>query len=384
MKILILGAGFGGLELATTLSDEFGDEHEVTLIDRSEGFVFGFSKLDVLFAKSTPSSVFHPYRDIDKPGLTFVRATIDSIDPEAKRVETDSGPFEGDILVVALGAEVDPGATPGLVEGGSEFYSVAGAFALRDKLAMFPGGRVVIGVTSTPFKCPPAPSEAALLMHDYLSSRGLRAASTISLVMPFGIPIPPSPDASSALLEAFVEHGIEWVPDRMVTALDPDAKLVLCSDGSTIPYDLFLGVPVHQAPSVVTESGMAVDGWIPVDPLTLETRFSDVFAVGDVTSVGTPKAGVFAEGQASVVAQRIISRLRSDESTVTYDGQGVCYLEFGQDRVGKVTVTFKSGQPPSGGMEGPSEAIAMDKQEFGTSRIQRWFDRPWPLDGGDR
>ena len=366
--------------MATALSDEFGDEHAVILIDKAEGFVFGFSKLDVMFGRATPSSVLHPYRDIDKPGLTFVRATVDSIDPVARRVETDGGAFEGDILVVALGAELHPGETPGLVEGGSEFYTVAGAFALRDELALFPGGRVVIGVTSTPFKCPPAPSETALLMHDYLSARGLRDVSTISLVMPFGIPIPPSPDASSALFDAFAERGIEWVPDRRVSGLDPGAKLAQCSDGSSIPYDLFLGVPVHRAPSAVTDSALAVDGWIPVDPLTLETRFPDVYAVGDVTSVGTPKAGVFAEGQAAVVARRIIFQLRGERSSDTYDGKGICYLEFGQDRVGKVSVTFLSGQAPAGGMEGPSEAIAADKKVFGTSRIQRWFDRPWALD----
>ncbi len=145
----------------------FGEAHEVVLIDKAEGFIFGFSKLDVLFGRTTPSAVFHPYRDIDKPGVTFVRATVTSIDPVAKRVETDVGPFESDVLVVALGADVDPAATPGLVEGGSEFYSLAGAFALRDVLAAFPGGDVVIGVTSTPFKCPPAPSETALLLHDY-------------------------------------------------------------------------------------------------------------------------------------------------------------------------------------------------------------------------
>jgi sulfide:quinone oxidoreductase len=235
MKILIQGAGFGGLELATALSAEFGDGHEAALIDKTEGFVFGFSKLDVMFGKFKPSSVFHPVCDIDEPGLHFVRATIDAIDPVAKRVETDASPFEGDVLVVALGADLDPGATPGLVEGGSEFYTVAGAFALRDEPALFAGGQVVIGVTSTPFKCPPAPSETALLMHDYLSARELRTTSTISLVMPFGIPIPPSPCASSALFDAIAERGIEWVPDLMVTGLDPGAKPVRCNDDSTAP-----------------------------------------------------------------------------------------------------------------------------------------------------
>ena len=379
MNILILGAGFGGLELATSLSDELGDEHEVTLIDKGEGFVFGFSKLDVMFNRAAPSDVFHPFRDVDKPGLTFVRATVESIDPVAKRVETDVGPFEADILVVALGADLDPAATPGLVEEGTEFYTVAGAFALRDVLAAFPGGRVVVGVTSTPFKCPPAPSETVLLMHDYLVERGLRAASTISLVMPFQIPIPPSPDASQALFAAFAERDIEWVPERMVTALDTDRKVAVCSDGSEIPYDLFLGVPVHRAPAAVIASALAVDGWIPVDPLTLETAFPAVFAVGDVTSVGTPKAGVFAEGQAAVVAAQITARIRDGGPPATYDGKGVCYLEFGHDLVRKVTVTFLSGEAPTGGLEGPSEAIAADKVAFGTSRVQRWFDRQWAV-----
>src|SRR6185437_9327119 len=121
--------------------------------------------------------------NIDKPGLRFVQTAIRSIDPTAKRVETDAGTFDGDIMVVALGADLDPSATPGLVEGGHEFYTVTGAFALRDVLANFQGGRVIVGVTSTPFKCPPAPSETALLMHDFLTDRGRRADSSISLVM---------------------------------------------------------------------------------------------------------------------------------------------------------------------------------------------------------
>ena len=208
----------------------------------------------------------------------------------------------GDVLVVALGADLDPTATPGLVEGGHEFYTVAGAFALRDVLAGFAGGRVIVAVTSTPFKCPPAPSETALLMDDYLRERGLRDRSPISLVMPMGVPIPPSPAASEALLVAFAARGIDWRPECLVRELDPARNVAVLSDGGEMPYDLFLGVPVHRAPVVVEQSGMTVDGWIPVNPLTLETQYPGVYAVGDVTSVGTPKAGVFAEGQATVVA----------------------------------------------------------------------------------
>src|SRR4051794_22521379 len=167
VRILVLGAGFGGLELTAQLSDELGDAVEVVLIDKAEGFVFGFSKLDVMFGRTVADAVVHPYRALVKPGVRFVQSTIRAIDPVARRVETDAGAFEADIVVVALGADLDPSATPGLVEGGHEFYTVPGAFALRDVLADFGGGRVIVGVTSTPFKCPPAPSETALLVHDY-------------------------------------------------------------------------------------------------------------------------------------------------------------------------------------------------------------------------
>ena len=309
MRVLVLGAGFGGLELTSRLSEEFGDGIEIVLIDKADGFIFGFSKLDVMFGRTSAAAVGHPYRDVVKPGVRFVQATITAIDPGQRRVETDAGPFDGDVLVVALGADLDPAATPGLLEGGHEFYTVPGAFALRDVLASFEGGHVLIGVTSTPFKCPPAPSETALLIHDFLQDRGLRDRSAISLVMPLGVPIPPSPQASEALLAAFADRDIRWRPGERVVSLDPARKAAVTTGGDEIAYDLFLGVPVHVAPEVIRESGMCADGWIPVDAATLQTRFPGVYAVGDCTSVGTPKAGVFAEGQARVVAAAIIGQL---------------------------------------------------------------------------
>jgi sulfide:quinone oxidoreductase len=379
MRIVVLGAGFGGLELTTRLSDELGQggEDEIVLVDRTEGFVFGFSKLDVMFGKAVADGVVHPYRDLVKPGVRFVQSTIRSIDPATRRVECDDETLEADVLVVALGADLHPDATPGLVEGGHEFYTEAGAFALRDVLASFDRGRVIVGVTSMPFKCPPAPSETALLLHDMLTARGVREQCTISLAMPMGVPIPPSPAASTALLVAFEERGIEWHPETLVQGLDPERQVALVAGGGELAYDLFLGVPVHRAPEVVVEAGLTVDGWIPVDPLTLETSFPGVYAVGDVTSVGTPKAGVFAEGQATVVADRIVAQAHGEDSTSTYDGYGMCYLEFGEDQVARVDVTFRSGQAPFGDLVGPSEDLTAAKATFGTDRVQRWFDRPW-------
>jgi sulfide:quinone oxidoreductase len=377
MRVLILGAGFGGLELASSLDAALGDDVEVTLVDKADGFVFGFSKLDVMFGRTTAEHVLHRYADLAPPGVRFVQTTVRAIDPVARRVETDAGPLDGDVLVVALGADLHPEETPGLVEAGHEFYTVAGAFAARDVLDRFEGGRVVVAVTSTPFKCPPAPSETALLVHDHLADRGLLDRSTVSLVMPLGAPIPPSPQASDALLAAFAERGIAWHPGTLVRELDPGTKVARTADGTELPFDLFLAVPVHRAPAVVVESGLTEDGWIPVDPLTLRTRFDDVYAVGDVTSVGTPKAGVFAEGQASVVAGQLVARVRGESDPATYDGRGICYLEFGGGEVGEVDVTFLSGQAPQGALQGPSLALATHKETFGADRARRWFGRDW-------
>ena len=377
MRVLVLGAGFGGLELTTRLSEEFGADVDVLLIDQADEFIFGFSKLDVMFGRTTPNAVRHHYRDLVKPGVRFLQTSIRAIDPDRRSVETDAGRFDADIMVVALGADLNPQATPGLVEGGHEFYTVDGAFSLAAVLSNFQGGRVVVGVTSTPFKCPPAPSETALLMHDYLVQRGLRERSEISLVMPLPVPIPPSPAASEALLDVFAERGIGWYPNRLIRALEPTRKVAQFSDGGEMAYDLFLGVPVHRVPAVVAESGMTVDGWIPVNPLTLETSYPGVFAVGDVTSVGTPKAGVFSERQAAVAADRIASRIRGALAGSEYDGYGMCYLEFGNEEVARVQVQFVSGQAPTGTYEAPSELLATDKARFGTSRIQRWFGREW-------
>jgi sulfide:quinone oxidoreductase len=235
----------------------------------------------------------------------------------------------------------------------------------------------VIGVCGKSFKCPPAPSETAFLLHDYLSEHGRRAETEISLVMPFGVPVPPSPDTSRAILEAFAERGIRFVKDSLVKALDPAHRVAILSDGSELAYDLFLGIPIHRVPQVVVESGLAAHphDWVPVNKRTLETKFSGVYAVGDVNGVGTAKAGVFAEGAARVVAAEIIAHIRGGASPDGYKGQGICYVEFGHNQVGVVEVDFLSGPKPVGTFQPPSEALVAEKANFGASRLERWFGR---------
>lgn len=375
-RTVVLGAGFGGLELATVLSDALGEDADVTLIEKRDAFVFGYSKLDVMFGRETPEAVRLPYRDFAKPGVRFVHETITAIDPEVRRVATESGEYEADILVIALGADYDLASTPGLAEGANEFYSVPGAERMKEVLPEFSEGRAIVGVCGAPFKCPPAPSEAALLLHDDLVRRGVRDRCEISLLMPLPSPVPPSPETSKALLGAFEERDIEFVPGARITSLDPGRRVVALESGEEVPYDLFLGVPKHRAPDVVQESGMAEDGYVPVDSRTLKTRFPGVYAVGDVATVGVPKAGVFSEGAARVVAAEVLATIRNGEQPKGYDGQGFCYVEFGDGRVGRVDVDFLSGPKPTGTFHEPSVTLGAEKQEFGSSRRARWFGLP--------
>ena len=372
-RIVVLGAGFGGLELSTTLSEEFGDAVEVTLIDKNEAFTFGFSKLDLMFGKATPEAVRMPYAEIAKPGVRVLRETVTAIDPEARRVSTDAGTHEADVLVIALGADYDVEGTPGLAAAGNEFYSVAGAERLAGIIPSFSAGQALIGVCGAPFKCPPAPSECALLLHEELTARGVRDACRISFVIPFGSPVPPSPETSAALEGEFAARDISLVTGRRVAALDPGRSVAVLDDGSELPFDLFLGVPKHRAPDVVRAAGMTEDGYIPVDPATLETRFPGVYAVGDVATAGVPKAGVFAEGAARIVAQTLVAKLRGGEGPGPHLGRGTCYIEFGGGRVGSVDIDFLSGPSRTGTFNPPSAAKVAEKEAFGSTRRARWF-----------
>jgi sulfide:quinone oxidoreductase len=358
-RIVILGAGFGGLELGSSLSEALGDGVQVTLIDKSDAFVFGFSKLDVLFGRSTLEAVRMPYRDFVKPGVTFRRETVTAIDPAARKVTTDAGTHEADILVIALGADYDVSGTPGITLGKNEFYSVPGAEHLREVLPTFQRGHVVIGVCAAPYKCPPAPSECALMLHDYLTERGVREDCHITLVNPLPTPVPPSPETSKALMTAFAERDIEYVPNRRIASVDAARNV--------------LGVPKNRAPDVVVATGLTENGWVTVDPRTLETKYPGVYAIGDLANTGAPKAGVFAEGAAKAVAKNLVALLSKQEQTAKNPGAGSCYIEFGANRIARVDVDFFSGPKPTGTFYEPSEALRADKQEFKRSRKARWF-----------
>ena len=286
---------------------------------------------------------------------------------------TDAGVHEADVLVVALGADYDIDATPGLAEGGNEFYSVAGAERLAGILPTFSEGHAVIGVCGAPFKCPPAPSECALLLHDELTERGVRDACEITFVIPFGAPVPPSPETSAALVAAFAERDIAFIPGRRVNALDPARSVAVLDDGSELPFDLFLGVPKHRAPDVVHRQRHDRGRLHPVDSATLRTRFPGVYAVGDVATAGVPKAGVFAEGAARVVAQQLIAELRGGEPPGALRRAAAPATSSSAAAGSAASTSTSSPARRTGIFNAPSAALVAEKEQFGSSRRARWF-----------
>jgi sulfide:quinone oxidoreductase len=373
--VLILGAGFGGLELATRLSETVADSVRVTLLDRNDSFFFGFSKLDVMLGKQSADETRMYYRDIAKDGVDFRHETVTGIDPAARRVTTDAGSYDADFLVVAMGADYDMAATPGFAEGGHEYYTMAGAERLRDALAGFDGGRVLVSVLGQPFKCPPAPFEGAFLLHEHFTERGIRDSVEMASTFPMQRPVPVTGEVSQMFRDALAERDIEEMSETLVTSIDPAASTAQLASGDELPYDLFVGIPVHRAPDPLPASGLVDDRWVPVDQANLRTRFPQVYALGDVcTGPRTvAKAGIFAEAAALVVADDIASAIADAEAPRPYEGSGICYAEFGEGLVSKVEVNFLGGEAPVAERNDPSAAYAAEKADFGASRRARWF-----------
>jgi sulfide:quinone oxidoreductase len=330
--------------------------------------------MDVMFGRRSARSVKHSYFNISLPGVKFHREIITAIDPVSRRVSTEKGTYDADVLVVALGADCDVAATPGLSEAGNEFYSFGGAKRVRDILPAFKKGNVIIGVTGFPFKCPPAPSEVALLLDEYLTRQGVRKNCSISLVVPFELPIPPSYGTSKALLTSFQVKNINYIPEMMVGSIEPLSRVAVLDDGQEMPFDLFLGIPEHRVPRVLEESGLIFDEWVPVDRGNLKTKFPNVYAIGDVTSVGTPKAGFFAVGAARIAAESIIAEFNGKVFSGRYPGAGSCYVEFGEGKVARADVDFLSNPNPTGVHFEASVLLADEKRAMEQRNIARWFE----------
>jgi sulfide:quinone oxidoreductase len=378
-KIVILGAGFGGLEAATLLSEKLDDRYEITMIDKNDSFFIGFSKFDVLFGRKSEQEIKYNYKDIKAERVNFVKSTIHEIDIDNKTVHIPGKSFSYDYLIVALGADLNPGAIPGFVEsGGYEFYSLEGAKKMNAAINAFEQGTVVVSIFSKPYKCPPAPYEGALQLHDFFEQKGIREQVTIKMIIPAAMPLPVSKEVSEEIENLLAERNIELVKSTKITKIDAANKKAVAEDGAQFHFDLFIGVPVHTPPKVVKESKLGDQGFVLASKENLATRFEGVYAIGDVAKVpvgeaAVPKAGVFAEDAARSVVADILLKEGVEVSLQKFNAIGACYFEFGGGRVAKVNVNFLGEEKPKAFLEGLSSDLRADKQNFQISRKKRWF-----------
>jgi sulfide:quinone oxidoreductase len=359
---LILGAGLGGLVAAETLRKLLPASDRVIAVDRAERHFFPPSLLWLMVGERKPEDFTRSLDRLIGRGVEFRHGGITRIDPQRREVEIAGESLAADALVIALGAEYAPETIPGLAQAGLNFYTMEGATAIRDALARFEGGRIVF-LTATPmYKCPAAPYEAALLVESHLRQRGVRDKATIEFFAAEPRPmVVTGPELGAAVRGMIEARGIAYHPEHQVKEIDPTARRIGFANGVSAEYDLLFYVPPHRAPAVAREAGLTNEtGWIPVDRHTLQTQFENVFALGDIIIIPLtmgrplPKAGVFAHGQAEVVAHNIARAWTGRGEPRSFDGFGMCFIEAGGGRAGIGKGNFYAEPTPQVEMRGPN------------------------------
>ena len=347
--IVIVGGGSGGTILANRLSERLGPSIEdgdfrVTVINDGEYQYYKPAYLYVPFGKKTVEEAKRPIADLLDRRVDFRAGRVTELDTDGKTVSlADGNDLEYDHLVLATGSNLVPEKVPGLAEGGHEFYSPEGAQALREELADFEEGHLVLSVIGVPHMCPAAPLEFVFMADDWLRKRGLREDVEITYTYPI--------QRAHGL-----EEIAEWATPRLderdinletffnVDSVDPGAQVLETMEGNELEYDLLVGIVPHEGSELVSEAGLGDDGWVAVDNHTLEAENAeDVYAIGDVADVPTSKAGSVAHYESTTIADRISSRVRGETPTAAYNGKTICFIETGMDEATFVDFDYQNG-----------------------------------------
>jgi len=379
--VMVLGGGIGGVVVANRLRKLLGREHRVVLVEREADHLFQPSLLWLMLGWRTPGQIVRPVARLARRGMEVVRGNVERIDPARRAVVVSGRELTADYLVIALGAELAPDTVPGLVQSGHNFYTLAGAMALRDALATFTTGRVAVLVSAMPFKCPAAPYEAAMLLEYGLRQRGVRSAISIDLYTPEPGPmLVAGPEVSKQVRQMVESKGIGVHTEHAVKSIDPVARRLAFANDKTMDFDLLVYVPPHRGPAVVKDAGLAgPSGWVTVDRATLATSAPSVFAIGDVTGIPLaigkplPKAGVFAHGEAEVVAKNIAAEIEGHTPPARFAGHGECFVETGDGRAGYGSGDFYAEPAPRVTLRPPSWWLHFGKLVYEKFWLYRWF-----------
>jgi sulfide:quinone oxidoreductase len=380
-SVLVLGGGVGGVVAAHRLRSYLPMDHRVVLIDRERHHLFQPSLLWLMIGQREPEQIRRPLDRLQRKGIDVVHGEIERIDPAERTARVSGRQLRADAVVIALGADLAPDQIPGLGQAGHNLYNLQGATALRDALRQFSGGRVVVLTAAPAYKCPAAPYEAAMLIEGEFRRRGIRDDVQVDFYAAEPGPMGVAGPQVSAAVRQMVEHkGVHYHPEHQVQSVDGTSRRIAFTNGTTAEYDLLLYVPPHRAPAVVRESGLAGEsGWITVDRHTLETRFPFVYALGDVTAIPLklgkplPKAGVFAHGQAEVVARNLARAWMNRGESARFDGHGSCFIEAGGGKAGFGSGDFYAEPTPAIRLHPPSRWWHLGKVLFEKRWLHKWF-----------
>ncbi|NDB63461.1 MAG: NAD(P)/FAD-dependent oxidoreductase [Nitrosopumilaceae archaeon] len=375
-KILILGGGFGGLATANELRANLPDA-SITIIDKKDYFMMDLVKLWIIKGVRTFEHSKKPLQNITRKGIDYVNEAVVGIDLVGKKVKTTTKEFSYDYLVVALGVEFAPEKISGLPENGFVLYDLEHGPKIRQKILEMKSGKLGFVITGMPYKCPPAPFEAALIIDSMLKEQNVRDKIEIDFYSPAPITLPAAgPEVSQQLLQMLQKENIQF-HGNCKTVLVEKNKLKF-EDGNSADFDLLLAIPPHKAPKIVYESGLAQEGgYIPVKR-DCKTPYDSVYAIGDVTTmmvtykIAVPKAGIFAEGQGVAVARDIISKIKQKENHDIFDGKGGCFVEMG-NTAGYVYVDMFAEPNPITRLDEPAPEHMIEKEKFEQERIAKWL-----------
>ena len=376
--VVILGGGFGGLSAANELRNMLSTSQvKITVIDKKDWFMVGFAKLWIINGTRTFENSIGSLNELSKKEIDFVKDEILSINLKNKNVETKSHTISFDFLIISMGAVLAPQNILGLEENGFNLYDHNQLLQIRDRLEKMKSGKIVISIMGMPYKCPPAPFEASLLIDSMFRKRGIRNSIQIDFYSPAPITLPAAgPEVSKQILELVNSEKIVFHNSSKIKSVE-SKKLIF--ENSEADFDLLLAVPPHIAPKIIYDSGLAKEsGFIPIDR-DCKTPFENVFAVGDVTSLtvaenmAVPKAGIFAEGEGITVAKNIISKIQSKEDSALFDGKGGCFIESGRETASIIEVDMFSQPKPSTSLSELTSDNLSKKVEFEKERLSKWL-----------
>ncbi len=376
-NILILGGGFGGLAAANELRQNLSSDFKITVIDKKDYFMMDLVKLWILNGTREFEFSKKPLQPITKKGIDFINDEIVKIDPKNKTVTTRSKELSYDYLIVSLGADLAPEQIPGLSEHGLILYEIKDVPKIRDAVKQIRSGKIVMVIMSMPYKCPPAPYEAALLIKSMLKDSGISESVQIDFYSPAPITLPAAgPQVSEELLQLLKSKGINFHGSHKTISVGANT---LKFENSETGFDLLIAVPPHKAPTVVVESGFTQQGkFIRVDR-SCKTSFENVYAIGDVNEImvtdkiAVPKAGIFAEGEGVTVAKNIVSQIKREQEKAIFDGKGGCFVEVGKKIAGYLEVDMFASPNPITLLKQPAQEHFMDKEKFEKDRLAKWL-----------